>query len=68
MPAHVVYRFVIDTTGTIVPCSVTTVSATDPEFVTFGRDALLRTWFRPARKAGRPVPIVAQLGVKWNVH
>jgi protein TonB len=49
---RVILEAVVDTTGRVIPGSVTVVSSTNPGFVGSAREALMATLFRPARVGG----------------
>jgi hypothetical protein len=65
--ANVLYRFVVDSTGMILPCSITVQSATDFAFVESGRQALLQARFTPGRKGEHPVAVLSQLRMRWEM-
>jgi TonB family protein len=62
---EVVAQFVVDTTGHVVPESISTVSSTHPAFAEAVRRALRRSKFRPAVRGGRPVRQVMVLPYRF---
>jgi hypothetical protein len=61
-------QYVIDDQGLVIPCSITLLDPTDMAFVDSGKQALLRARFRPAGRAGRPVPAVVKQRLLWTRH
>jgi len=62
------FQFVLDTMGRPIPCSIVALHPSDLIFVTSGREYLLHARFRPARKAGRPVPMLVQQRIVWQLR
>ena len=64
----VVLEAVVDTSGRILPSSVSVVSATHPGFVSAARQALLTTLFRPAMVGGRPVRMRVRIPYEFTIR
>jgi TonB family protein len=62
---EVVAQFVVDTTGRVLPETITAVSSTHPAFADAVRRSLRRSKFRPAILAGRPVRQVMVLPYRF---
>jgi len=54
---HARFSFVIQPTGRVDPCSLILLEATDPEFATEARKALLGVRFASPRRLGRAVSV-----------
>ena len=64
----VVLEAVVDTTGRVLPQSITLVSATHPGFVEAARQALLQTLFRPAMVDGKPVRLRVRIPYDFTIR
>ena len=62
---EVVAQFVVDTTGQVIPETITAVSSSHPAFADAVRRSLRRSKFRPAILAGRPVRQVMVLPYRF---
>jgi periplasmic protein TonB len=64
----VVLEAVVDTTGRVLPQSISVVSATNPGFVAPARQALLATLFRPAMTGGKPVRLRVHIPYEFTIR
>ena len=64
----VVLEAVVDTTGRVLPQSITLVSATHLGFVEPARQALLQTLFRPAMVDGKPVRLRVRIPYDFTIR
>ena len=64
--ATLVFRFVIDTSGHIEPCTISADEASDPRFVPHAVGMVLRGQFSPGRKDGKAVRVVIEQRVRFN--
>jgi protein TonB len=65
---RVVLEAVVDTTGRVLPQSISVVSATNPGFVGPARQALIATLFRPARVNGRVVSMLVRVPFAFSIR
>lgn len=65
---RVVLEAVVDTTGRVLPQSISVVSATNPGFVTPARQALLATLFRPAMTGGKPARLRVRIPYEFTIR
>lgn len=65
---RVVLEAVVDTTGRVLPQSISVVSATNPGFVAPARQALLATLFRPAMTGGKPVRLRVHIPYEFTIR
>jgi len=65
---RVVLEAVVDTTGRVLPQSVSVVSATNPGFVAPARQALLATLFRPAMTGGKPARLRVRIPYDFTIR
>jgi len=65
---QVVLQALVDTTGRVLAASISVISATDAGFVAPARQALLATLFRPARVAGRAVPVLVRVPFDFTIR
>ncbi len=66
-PARVMVEFVVDTTGTVIPLSVSVVSTSHPQLSASVRDAILLASFIPAIKDGKPVRQIVQVPLELDL-
>jgi TonB family protein len=64
----VVLEAVVDTTGRVLPLSISVVSATHPGFVAPARQALLASLFRPALAGGKPVRMKVRIPYDFTIR
>jgi TonB family protein len=64
---EVVAQFVVDTTGQVIPETITPLSSSHPAFAEAVRRSLQRSKFRPAVLAGRRVPQVMVLPYRFVI-
>ena len=64
----VVLEAVVDTTGRVLPPSISVVSATNPGFVAPARQALLTTLFRPAMVGGTAVRMRVRIPYEFAIR
>jgi TonB family protein len=64
----VILEAVVDTTGRILPQSISVVLATNPGFVRSARQALLATLFRPAMTGGKPVRVRVRVPYEFTIR
>jgi len=64
----VVLEAVVDTTGRILPPSISVVSATNPGFVAPARQALLATLFRPGMVGGKAVQLRIRIPYDFTIR
>ena len=64
----VVLEAVVDTTGRVLPPSISVVSATNPGFVAPARQALLATLFRPAMIGGKAVRMRVRIPYEFAIR
>jgi TonB family protein len=64
----VVLEAVVDTTGRVLPQSISVVSATNPGFVAPARQALMGTLFRPAMAGGKPVRLRVRIPYDFTLR
>lgn len=65
---QVVLQALVDTTGRVLAASISVISATRVGFVAPARQALLATLFRPARVAGRAVPVLVRVPFDFTIR
>jgi protein TonB len=64
----VVLEAVVDTTGRVLPLSISVVSATNTSFVAPARQALLTTLFRPAMAGGKPIRMRVRIPYDFTIR
>jgi TonB family protein len=64
---QVLVEFVVDTSGSVVVESISSVSSTHPQFTDAVRRALREASFSPARISGRAVRQLVQLPVRFEI-
>jgi TonB family protein len=67
VPGHVLVEFVVDTTGLVMPESISGISSTHPLFTDAVRRALHNARFHPATIADKKVRQLVQLPVKFEL-
>lgn len=65
--SRVVVQAVIDTAGHAEPASVRVIQSADSAFEHNARQWMLKTLWRPARVAGRPVRLLVYRAIDWTV-
>ncbi len=68
LEGRVVIRFIVDTTGRVEPGSIEAVESTHPLFTEAARGALVRARFEPAQVGGRPVRMLMELPVLFELR
>ena len=68
LPGKVVLEAVVDTTGRVLPQSISVVSATHPGFVAPARQALLAALFRPATVGGKAVQMRIRIPFDFSIR
>jgi TonB family protein len=63
-----VFECVIDANGRAEPLSIRVLISSDPLFSAAGRDAIVRSKYKPARLSGTPVRVRVHIPITWSIR